>query len=195
MLNNIMRLPQSFFDVTPLGRVLNRFSKDQNCVDEVLPRTFHMYARTLFGYVRTLSYQNSVITVLSVNVFSNPFFLLFAAPLGFLYIFFQRYYLTTSRELKRLDSVSRSPVYAHFQETLGGLQTIRAYKQQARFTTTNEDRVDYNQRAAFPSISSNRWLGLLIFVMCSCTIGVYRKHYNIWECHVSCCVDSYLWIR
>lgn len=149
MLNNIMRLPQAFFDVTPLGRVLNRFSKDQNCVDEVLPRTFHMYARTLFG----------VITVLSVNIFSNPFFIIFATPLGFLYIFFQRYYLTTSRELKRLDSVSRSPVYAHFQETLGGLQTIRAYKQQARFTSTNEDRVDFNQRAAFPSVSSNRWLG------------------------------------
>lgn len=93
-------------------------------------------------------------------MFSNPLFLLFAAPLGFLYMYFQRYYLTTSRELKRLDSVSRSPVYAHFQETLGGLGTIRAYKQQSRFQTTNEDRVDFNQRAAFPSISSNRWLAV-----------------------------------
>ncbi|KAJ3220874.1 hypothetical protein HK099_003938 [Clydaea vesicula] len=150
MLDNILKLPQSFFDTTPLGRIMNRFSKDQNTIDETLPRTFHGYFRTLF----------SVLSVLAVNSFSSPLFLVFAIPLGYLYIFFQRYYISTSRELKRLDSISRSPVYAHFQETLGGLATIRAYKQEKRFLATNEDRVDYNQRAAFPSICSNRWLAV-----------------------------------
>lgn len=92
MLENVMKLPQSFFDVTPLGRVFNRFSKDQYTVDEVLPRAFHGYFRTLF----------SVISVLAVNVISSPMFLLFAVPLGFLYAYYQKYYLATSRELKRL---------------------------------------------------------------------------------------------
>jgi ABC-type multidrug transport system fused ATPase/permease subunit len=77
-----------------------------------------------------------------------------------MYIWIQRYYLRTSRELKRLDSVSRSPIYAHFQESLGGTSTIRAYRQQARFERENEWRVDSNLRAYFPSISANRWLAV-----------------------------------
>src|SRR2546423_4047969 len=76
------------------------------------------------------------------------------------YLYIQRYYLRTSRELKRLDSVSRSPIYAHFQESLGGISTIRAYRQQKRFSRENEWRVDANLRAYFPSINANRWLAV-----------------------------------
>ncbi|KAH9270061.1 hypothetical protein BASA83_007891 [Batrachochytrium salamandrivorans] len=150
MLNRVVRLPQSFFDTTPLGRILNRFSKDQYTIDEVLPRTFQGYFRTMF----------SVASVLAVNVLGSPLFLLFAIPLGALYSYFQRFYLSTSRELKRLESISRSPVYAHFQETLNGVSSIRAYKQELRFIDTNEERLDYNQRAFYPSVSSNRWLAV-----------------------------------
>lgn len=81
-------------------------------------------------------------------------------PLGAIYLYIQRYYLRTSRELKRLDSVSRSPIYAHFQESLGGISTIRAYRQQDRFALENEWRVDANLRAYFPSINANRWLAV-----------------------------------
>jgi ABC-type multidrug transport system fused ATPase/permease subunit len=150
MLKSIVRLPQSFFDTTPLGRILNRFSKDQYTVDEILPRTFQGYFRTLF----------SVISVLAVNALGNPYYLLLALPLGILYSYFQKFYLSTSRELKRLDSTSKSPIFAHFQETLGGVSTIRAYKSEARFIQTNEYRVDFNQKAYYPSISSNRWLAV-----------------------------------
>lgn len=81
-------------------------------------------------------------------------------PLGGVYLYIQRYYLRTSRELKRLDSISRSPIYAHFQESLGGMTTIRAYRQQQRFALENEWRVDENLRAYFPSINANRWLAV-----------------------------------
>lgn len=81
-------------------------------------------------------------------------------PLGAVYLYIQRYYLRTSRELKRLESVSRSPIYAHFQETLGGITTIRAYRQQKRFALENEWRIDANLRAYFPSINANRWLAV-----------------------------------
>ena len=77
-----------------------------------------------------------------------------------MYLYIQRYYLRTSRELKRLDSVSRSPIYAHFQESLGGITTIRAYRQQQRFALENEWRVDANLRAFFPSMNANRWLAV-----------------------------------
>lgn len=91
---------------------------------------------------------------------TTPIFVAFILPLGALYLYIQRYYLHTSRELKRLDSVSRSPIYAHFQESLSGMSTIRAYNQQKRFELENEWRVDANLRAYYPSISANRWLAV-----------------------------------
>lgn len=91
---------------------------------------------------------------------STPVFVALVLPLGAVYLYIQRYYLRTSRELKRLDSISRSPIYAHFQESLGGISTIRAYRQQKRFALENEWRVDANLRAYFPSINANRWLAV-----------------------------------
>lgn len=68
--------------------------------------------------------------------------------------------MRSSRELKRLDSVTKSPIYAHFSETLGGVSTIRAYGSNLRFLQENERRLDLNQRAYYPSVSSNRWLAM-----------------------------------
>lgn len=98
-------------------------------------------------------------TLVVISMATPPFIALII-PLGFMYYWIQRYYLRTSRELKRLDSVSRSPIYAHFQETLGGVSTIRAFRQESRFELESEWRVDANLRAYFPSISANRWLAI-----------------------------------
>ncbi|SPO01024.1 probable multidrug resistance protein [Cephalotrichum gorgonifer] len=150
MANAIFRSPMSFFDVTPTGRILNRFSSDIYRVDEVLARTFNM----LFVNV-----SKSSLTLMIISV-ATPAFVALILPLAITYRYIQKYYLRTSRELKRLDSVSRSPIYAHFQETLGGISTIRAYRQADRFKLENEWRVDANLRAFFPSISANRWLAI-----------------------------------
>ncbi|KAI5459860.1 P-loop containing nucleoside triphosphate hydrolase protein [Mariannaea sp. PMI_226] len=150
MANAIFRSPMSFFDTTPAGRILNRFSSDIYRVDEVLARTFNM----LFVNVGRSAFTLVVISV------ATPAFISLIIPISLMYYFIQRYYLRTSRELKRLDSVSRSPIYAHFQESLGGITTIRAYRQQQRFELENEWRVDANLRAYFPSISANRWLAV-----------------------------------
>ncbi|KAI0603284.1 P-loop containing nucleoside triphosphate hydrolase protein [Biscogniauxia sp. FL1348] len=150
MATAIFRAPMSFFDTTPAGRILNRFSSDVYRLDEVLARTFNM----LF-----VNLARSAFTLIVISV-GTPVFATLIIPLGAVYYWVQRYYLRTSRELKRLDSVSRSPIYAHFQESLGGIGTIRAYRQQSRFELENEWRVDSNLRAYFPSISANRWLAI-----------------------------------
>ena len=150
MAHAIFRSPMSFFDTTPTGRILNRFSSDIYRVDEVLARTFNM----LFA-----SSARSMFTLILI-AYPTPAFIALIIPLLGLYLFIQRYYLRTSRELKRLDSVTKSPIYAHFQETLGGLSTIRAYRQQRRFERENEWRMDANLRAYFPSINANRWLAV-----------------------------------
>ncbi|KAG0343296.1 hypothetical protein BG000_000015 [Podila horticola] len=111
-----------------------------------------------------------VIAVLVVVTFSTPSFVVVIVPFGLIYLWLQRYFLATSRELRRLDSVSRSPVFAHFQETLGGISTIRAYRQQTRFILGNEHRLDQNLRAFYPSIASNRWLAFRLEVLSSVII-------------------------
>ncbi|KIN05934.1 hypothetical protein OIDMADRAFT_154548 [Oidiodendron maius Zn] len=146
----IFRSPMSFFETTPAGRILNRFSSDIYRVDEVLARTFNML------FVNT---ARAMFTLVVISV-STPAFIALIIPLALVYYWVQRYYLRTSRELKRLDSVSRSPIYAHFQESLGGITTIRAYRQEDRFALENEWRVDANLRAYFPSINANRWLAV-----------------------------------
>ena len=146
----IFRSPMSFFETTPSGRILNRFSSDIYRVDEVLSRTFNML------FVNSARAFYTLILIAA----STPVFVALIVPLAAIYLYIQRYYLRTSRELKRLDSISRSPIYAHFQESLGGITTIRAYRQQGRFALENEWRVDANLRAYFPSIHANRWLAI-----------------------------------
>jgi ABC-type multidrug transport system fused ATPase/permease subunit len=90
-----------------------------------------------------------------------------------------RYYLATSRELQRLNAVSRSPIISWFSESLTGLSTIRAFNQQAVFTEINERRVDRNQRCYVPSTTINRWLAVrlefigasIIFISCLLAVG------------------------
>ncbi|TGZ81048.1 ABC transporter family protein [Ascodesmis nigricans] len=147
---SIFRSPMQFFETTPAGRILNRFSNDIYRIDEVLCRCFHML------------FQNTAKSLATIVIIcaTTPPFIIVAIALSFLYGYIQRYYLRTSRELKRLDSVSKSPIYAHFQETLGGISTIRAYGHQTRFVKENEFRMDANLRAYYPSISANRWLAV-----------------------------------
>ncbi|XP_064405656.1 multidrug resistance-associated protein 1-like [Halichondria panicea] len=150
MLKNILRSPMSFFDTTPTGRILNRFSKDIYTIDEIIPRSLQAFFFTFF----------SVISTIMVIVISTPIFGVVIIPLGIFYLLVQRFYVTTSRQLKRLESITRSPIYSHFQETVTGASTIRAYRKQERFMLESQSRVDYNQIAYYPSICANRWLAI-----------------------------------
>jgi ABC-type multidrug transport system fused ATPase/permease subunit len=174
MLESVVKSPMSFFDTTPLGRILNRFSKDEHTIDEILPRNFNSYIRVFA----------QVIATVLVITFSTPFFLLLIIPLAFIYLAIQRYYLSTSRELKRLDSIGKSPIYSHFQETIQGVSTIRAYEQQRRFVFHNQVKLDANQRAYFPSFTCNRWLAVRleflgsIIIFGSCIFAVLGVLYG-----------------
>ena len=111
----ILQAPVLFFDTNPVGRVLNRFSKDVGCLDELLPKTF------LYSIQSVLL----IFALIIVPIIANPWLLFIAVPLTVLVVYISKYYLKTSRELKRLESVSRSPVFSHISETLNGLDTIR----------------------------------------------------------------------
>ncbi|KAG8247923.1 Canalicular multispecific organic anion transporter 1 [Homalodisca vitripennis] len=150
MLSNILRAPMSFFDTTPNGRLVNRFGKDVDLVDSVLPLTI---TQTMTGFC-------TVIGTIAVIVWSTPIFAAVILPIGLLYYFVQSLYLTTSRQLKRVEAVSRSPIYSHFSETVSGASSIRAYGVENRFMQTLEERVDVNTVCLYPSLIANRWLGI-----------------------------------
>ncbi|KAI9464554.1 P-loop containing nucleoside triphosphate hydrolase protein [Lactarius psammicola] len=150
MLNSVIRAPLTFFELTPSGRILNLFTKDTNVVDQILARVIQFVVRTLC----------SSIGIVVVIGSSFPPFLIAIIPLGWLYNRFMTYYLATSRELQRLNAVSRSPIISWFSESLSGLSTIRAFGQQAVFAEINERRVDRNQMCYLPSTSVNRWLAV-----------------------------------
>uniref|UniRef100_A0A8C8DUL0 Canalicular multispecific organic anion transporter 1 n=1 Tax=Oryzias sinensis TaxID=183150 RepID=A0A8C8DUL0_9TELE len=150
LLNNILRVPMVFFDTTPIGRVVNRFAKDIFTIDEAIPQSFRSWLLCLLGVLGTLF----------VICLATPFFTIIILPLAVIYFFVQRFYVATSRQLRRLDSVSRSPIYSHFGETVSGLSVIRAYRHQDRFLKHNEVTIDENLKSVYPWIVSNRWLAI-----------------------------------
>ena len=122
----ILRAPVLFFDSNPVGRILNRFSNDIGCVDELLPKTF------LAAMQRLLDISALILVTAATNVW----LMFLVVPISVLVVFLSNYYLKTARELKRLESISRSPVFAHFSETLRGLDTIRTRGKQTDFVDT-----------------------------------------------------------
>lgn len=160
MLHAVMRSPVSWFDQVPLGRILNRFSKDQYAADESLMRTLSMALGTLFG----------VLSIALVVGAVTPWILVYVLPLAFLYRYIQQYYLNSSRELQRLNSISRSPIFALFGESLSGLTTIRGYGKVQDFIALNEEKIDENQKAHFLSTTANRWLGLRLEFVGTCVV-------------------------
>ena len=119
----ILQAPVLFFDSNPVGRILNRFSKDIGCLDEMLPKTFlASIQRVLLAFVSII-----------IPTVSNPWLLLIVVPLTIVVMYISKYYLKTSRDLKRLESICCSPVFSHISETLNGLDTIRTRGRQRDF--------------------------------------------------------------
>ncbi|KAL5244983.1 hypothetical protein ACI65C_012393 [Semiaphis heraclei] len=146
----IFKNPLSLFDTTPIGRILNRVSKDIDTIDNVLPLMISSF----------LTVTVSVIGTLIVISYSTPIFAVVIIPIAIIYCIIQRFYVATSRQLKRLESVSRSPIYSHFSETIAGATSIRAYGVESKFTLQSDQTVDFNQMCYYPNIVANRWLAV-----------------------------------
>lgn len=170
----LMRSPLGFFEVTPTGRILNLFSRDISVLDEMLVNGLGSFFRTVRAYdphTRTILTDRGlpqIIQVLGVVVLiaiSAPFVLVVFVPLGFLYRLVmrwlpfggvrltadvRRHYLSTSRELKRLDAVSRSPIFSFLGETLAGLPVIRVSPLVSTVLTETDTRPGFRSDLAVP---------------------------------------------
>uniref|UniRef100_A0A087YGI1 Multidrug resistance-associated protein 1 n=1 Tax=Poecilia formosa TaxID=48698 RepID=A0A087YGI1_POEFO len=161
LLYDVLRSPMSFFEKTPSGNLVNRFAKEMDTIDSVIPSIIKMFMGSLFNVL------GSCVIIL----FATPLVAIIIPFLGLLYFFVQRFYVATSRQLKRLESVSRSPIYTHFNETLLGTSVIRAFGEQERFIHESDQRVDHNQKAYYPSIVANRWLAIRLEFVGNCIVS------------------------
>ncbi|NWZ61539.1 MRP1 protein, partial [Acrocephalus arundinaceus] len=148
LLSNVMRSPMLFFEQTPIGHLLNRFSKDMDAVDSVIPDKL----KSVLGFLFNL------LEIYLVIVVATPWAAMAIVPLTVLYAAFQHFYVTTSCQLRRMEAASRSPIYSHISETFQGSSVIRAHKDQQRFISKSNFLVDENQRICFPGAVADRWL-------------------------------------
>ncbi|KAK4535007.1 hypothetical protein CDCA_CDCA03G1032 [Cyanidium caldarium] len=150
LLQRVLRAPSWFFDTTPTGRILNRFSKDQDAVDQHLPSSMLSCLNTLF----------QVAGVMAVLSYVTPAVLAVLAPTFYLYSRIARFYLRTSRELKRLEAVTKSPLLEHMGETVGGIQVVRAFGYGGEHRAVNERLIQDSTRPFLYAVACNRWLSL-----------------------------------
>uniref|UniRef100_A0A5S6R3S5 Uncharacterized protein n=1 Tax=Trichuris muris TaxID=70415 RepID=A0A5S6R3S5_TRIMR len=159
MFQHVIRSSIVFFDCNPIGRILNRFSKDTNVMDELLAFVFFDF---FLGSLVLISY-------ILVNGLLNPWLFLVLAPLLLAFGFLRNYYMRSARALKRLEAAVRSPLYSHFSATINGLAVIRAFNV--------EQKVD-NNYLYHQNVHSTTWSAFLatsrLFSVCvDCLSAVY----------------------
>ncbi|KAK9718409.1 Transporter of the ATP-binding cassette (ABC) [Basidiobolus ranarum] len=155
LMSNILHAPMRFFDVTPVGRIMNRFSKDIETVDQEVSTSA---ATLLIDLLATF-------TVLGVISVITPQFLYAVVAIILIYLAIATLYLNSSRELKRLESISRSPIYTQFGETLNGVSTIRAFGVEKKFLRENYSKIDTHLRPFIYLWAANRWLSVRIDIV------------------------------
>lgn len=151
LLQRVLGAPVSFFDTTPIGRIINRFSSDLSTIDEMVPQTISQFTNSFFGCLGAL---------VAIAIVTNGAFIVLMIPLTVIYNSIQLAFRKTNTAIARLEATSRSPIYADFSEALSGLSTIRAYKEQQRFVLKLEGAVDRNTAALVLQQLAGGWLGL-----------------------------------
>jgi ABC-type bacteriocin/lantibiotic exporter with double-glycine peptidase domain len=146
LLSGVVRAPLRFFEANPVGRILNRFSRDLDTIEQLLPR----------AVLDTLHCTLELATLLALIAIFEPIVLVLLSPILAYYYFTQRLFRPTSREAQRLESITRSPILALLAESLGGIDTIRASNLSGIFDVRFQGYLSTNGRAAYSLLCANR---------------------------------------
>lgn len=155
-LDKVLASPVSFFDVTPIGRVINRFSQDMAIIDEELSQSISQVIGMGGSCVGCIG---------AIVIASKGVFLFMIIPLFFLYGFIQKYYRASNTAISRVESITRSPIYADFSQVLAGTSTVRAYKEQTRYINRLEAYSDANTVPGVFGQIAGQWLAIRLDVL------------------------------
>ncbi|XP_071497740.1 ATP-binding cassette sub-family C member 5-like [Diadema antillarum] len=168
---NVFRSPMSFFDTTPTGRILNRFSKDLDEVDVLLPFNLELFLQNCF----------LVSFALIVIIICFPIFLAAVIPIFFIFLIILRYYRKGIRDLKRIENITRSPWFSHISATVQGLSTIHAYDKTEEFIARFRTLLDGNALPYMFFRMAARWAGVrlellvvLLAFLCHILVVIYH---------------------
>jgi len=165
-LERIIKAPMSFFDSTPTGRILNRFSNDMRVADtQVTPS----------GSTTVIRFATLVGSIILMCVLL-PWLIIVFIPMVLIFVYTQQYYSSTSRECRRLDKISKSPIFAFFTQSIRGSSVVRAYQQMKVFEEQMHKFISDNQQIYWQANQVNRWLSVrleLLGSVISCLIGFF----------------------
>lgn len=156
MFNGCVSTSMRFYDTNPSGRILNRFSKDMGSVDELLPKAILDATQIILSMIGTIV----------VTVVVNPMFLIPLAVLGIIFIYLRKIYLKTSKNIKRLEGITRSPVFSHLAASLAGLPTIRAFAAQGELIKEFDSHQDIHTASFYMFITSATAFGFALDLLC-----------------------------
>ncbi|MCJ1423071.1 hypothetical protein MMC29_000952 [Sticta canariensis] len=157
LLTSITRASFTFYDATPIGQILNRFSRDIETIDQQL-------APVLLGFQHAAF---SALMIWIVVAVTTPLFILPSFAICGVYLVIGKLYINSSRDLKRIESIQRSPLYQHLDETVAGVVTVRAYGQERRFAAEALRRLDMHSAAYLGLWATNAWLAFRVDVTSS----------------------------
>lgn len=170
MFNSVIRGAISFFDSTPTGRILNRFSKDMDEIDVKLPFSIEVFLQNMI----------TCIGFLGMIAWIFPYFLLASAPLFAIFAIFVLCFRAGIRSLKRAENISRSPLFDHITTSIEGLTVIHSYGQTSNYLETLKNRLDTNSGSVFMFQSAMRWLAVwldllvvaITFIVAGCIVAL-----------------------
>ncbi|XP_056005289.1 ATP-binding cassette sub-family C member 5-like [Ostrea edulis] len=158
----ILRCPMSFFDSTPIGRIVNRFSFDMDEIDVRLPGSSEVFIMNIL----------MIIFALISIAYVSPYFLIALLPLAIAFFGINFVFTSGVRELKRMDARTRSPLISHITATVQGINTIHAFGKSTEFMDRFHQLLDSNSVPFFLFSASNRWLAIRLDLLCVIVVGV-----------------------
>merc|ERR1719270_1860103 len=160
--NRLLRAPCRFFDTNPVGRILNRFSKDMGSMDELLPPAFF----------DCFTIGLTIIGIMAVIFAVRPWVIIPTIVLGILFVWLRTFYMHSSRDIKRLEGIARSPVFSQLSTSLQGLTTIRAFSAEPLLRSEFDYQQDLHTSTWFAFLSATRWFGVWLDWIVCVYIGV-----------------------
>ncbi|OWB67367.1 hypothetical protein B5S30_g2725 [[Candida] boidinii] len=156
--NRVIHTPMSFIDKTPMGRIINRFTKDTDVVDNEIVENIRMFSSPFC----------TIVGILILCIIYLPWFAIAVPFLVAIFVVVADYFQASAREVKRLEAVKRSNVYAHFNESLTGMDVIKAYGVEERFFKESDTYINEMNESYYITIANQRWLAIHLDIVACC---------------------------